>query len=142
MDWPHGSHANTFGGNLLACAAGMASLRFMREKNLGKNARSTGKYMLKRLEKMKENYEIIGDVRGIGLMIGVEIVKSKKTKEYGKEEMRQILCKASEKGLILLPAGESVIRICPPLILKKREAEHGLDIFEDSVEETVKQKAI
>lgn len=68
-------------------------------------------------------------------MIGVEIVKDKKTKEYGVKERTDILCKASEKGLLLLPAGISSIRICPPLILTKKQADLGLDIFEDSVKE-------
>ncbi len=133
MDWVPGSHANTFGGNLLACAAGIATLKFMREKKLGENAIRIGNYMRKRLEKMKDTYEIIGDVRGIGLMIGVEIVKDKNSKKYGIEERSYILCKASERGLILLPAGTSAIRICPPLILTKEQADLGLDIFEDSV---------
>ena len=84
---------------------------------------------------MKEEYEIIGDVRGVGLMVGVEIVKDKKSKTHGIEERADILCKASEKGLLMLPAGVSSIRICPPLILTKEQADLGLDIFEDSVKE-------
>ncbi len=135
MDWVHGSHANTFGGNLLACAAGIATLKFMREKKLGKNTIKIGNYMMKKLEEMKEKYEIIGDVRGLGMMIGVEIVEDKKSKKYGVRERSDILCKAGEKGLLLLPAGISTIRICPPLILTKEQADLGLDIFEDSVKE-------
>lgn len=135
MDWVAGVHANTFGGNLLACAAGIATLRLIRENKLGENATKIGNYMMKRLEEMKENYEIIGDVRGIGLMIGVEIVKDRKSKNYGTKERTDILCKASEKGLLLLPAGTSSIRISPPLILTKEQADLGLDIFEDSVKE-------
>ena len=107
----------------------------MKEKKLGENAMKIGNYMMKRLEEMKEMYGIIGDVRGVGLMIGVEIVKDKKSKEYGIEERTDILCKASEKGLLMLPAGTSSIRICPPLILTKNQADFGLDIFEDSVKE-------
>ncbi len=135
MDWVPGSHANTFGGNLLACAAGIATLKFMRDKKLEKNAIKIGNYMMRRLEEMKEVHEVIGDVRGMGLMIGVEVVKNKKTKEYGIKERSDILCKASEKGLLMLPAGTSTIRICPPLILTKNQADFGLDIFEDSIKE-------
>ncbi len=135
MDWSSGSHANTFGGNLLACAAGIASLDFMRQKKLGENAKKIGKIMLKRLEEIKDKHEIVGDVRGIGLMIGVEIVKDKRSKKYGDKERGAILCKASEKGLLLLPAGRSTIRICPPLIITKNQALRGLDIFEDSIRE-------
>lgn len=135
MDWIPGSHANTFGGNLLACAAGIATLKFMREKKLGENATEIGNYMIRRLKEMKEKYEVIGDVRGIGLMIGVEVVKDKKSKEYGVKERSDILCKASEKGLLMLPAGTSTIRICPPLILTRKQADLGLDILEDSIKE-------
>lgn len=135
MDWVPGTHANTMGGNLLACVAGLATLKFMRDKKLGENAMKIGNYMRKRLQDMKEQYGIIGDVRGVGLMIGVEIVKDKQSKEYGIKQRTDILCKASEKGLLMLPAGTSSIRICPPLILTKEQADLGLDIFEDSVKE-------
>lgn len=130
MDWPPGAHANTFGGNLLACAGGLASLKYMKEHKLGANSKKVGKYMLERLLDMKEEHECIGDVRGLGLMIGVEIVKDKKSKKENQPERKRILCRAYNKGLLLLPAGESVIRICPPLIITKETADHGLDIFE------------
>ncbi|MEK6852424.1 MAG: aminotransferase class III-fold pyridoxal phosphate-dependent enzyme, partial [Nanoarchaeota archaeon] len=133
MKWPHGAHANTFGGNLLACSAGIATLNLMKKKRLGENASRVGKVMIKKLEEIKDYNEIVGDVRGIGLMLGIEIVKSKKTKERGIEERKEVLCKASEKGLILLSAGMSSIRMSPPLIITKQQAEQGLDIFEDSV---------
>lgn len=137
MDWPSGSHSNTFGGNLVACVAGIATLNYMKKKKLGQNAKKVGNYMMKRLNEMKDDYEIIGDVRGIGLMIGIEIVKNKRSKKYGIEERQGILCKSSEKGLLLLPAGESVIRICPPLTITKQQADHGIDIIEDSIKELI-----
>ncbi len=135
MDWPPGSHANTFGGNLLACAGGMASLDFMQKKKLGENAVRRGREIIKRLNEMKRSYEIVGDVRGLGLMIGLEIVGSKKTRTPSESLRNAVLCKASEKGLLLLPAGArtSVIRICPPLIITKEQARHGLDILEDAI---------
>lgn len=132
-NWPPGSHANTFGGNLLACAAGIASLNFMKKKKLGENAQRMGKIMMQRLNEMMDRYEFIGDVRGLGLMIGVEIVKSKESRQGDIKTRGRILCEAANRGLLLLPAGESVIRICPPLIITKKEAEQGLDIFEDAV---------
>jgi 4-aminobutyrate aminotransferase len=135
MDWPSGSHANTFGGNLLACSAGLATLKFMRNTKLGEKAKKTGKFMMKRLREMQEKYEIIGEIRGIGLMIGIELVKNRKTKKPAINERKVVLCKASEKGLILLPAGISSIRIAPPLILTREQAEKGLDILEDSIKE-------
>lgn len=130
MQWPSGSHATTFGGNLLACAAGMATLETMREEELGKNAREVGSHIMERLEEMKEEHELIGDVRGEGLMIGMELVEDRETKEHAKDERRAILCDAAGKGLVLLPAGPSAIRICPPLILTEEEADEGLDILE------------
>jgi 4-aminobutyrate aminotransferase len=136
MDWVPGSHANTFGGNLLACAAGLAALRYMKKEKLGERAVKIGGFIMGRLKEMMEKYEIIGDVRGLGLMIGVEIVKDKKHRKYGVKERNSILCTAFEKGLLLLPAGKSVIRICPPLTLKKRDAESGIEILEDSLKET------
>jgi len=135
MDWVPGSHANTFGGNLLACAAGIATLKYMRKKKLGENAAKIGKHMMKRLNEIKDKYEIVGDVRGLGLMIGVEIVKNKKTKNHAELERKEILCAAEEKGLILLPAGRSTIRICPPLIITKEQGDLGLDILEDSIDQ-------
>src|SRR3989344_129697 len=135
MDWPAGSHANTMGGNLLACATGIESLRYMKEKRLGENAIRVGKHMLKRLNEIKDKFEIIGDVRGIGLMIGIEIVKDKKNRLANAEDRSKFLCNASEKGLILLPAGKSVIRICPPLTLNKGQADLGIDILEDAIKD-------
>ena len=139
MDWESGAHGTTFGGNLLACAAGNATLNFMREKKLGDNATKMGKIMMKRLNEMKEEYEIIGDVRGLGLMIGVELVQNKRNKKPGVSERSGVLCKAAEKGLVLLPSGKSVIRICPPLIINKKQAQNGLDMFEDAISEINKK---
>ncbi len=140
MKWPPSSHSNTFGGNLLACAAGIETLKFLRKKRLGENARRVGRYIIRRLEEMKEKYEIIGDVRGVGLMIGVELVKSRRSKEPAVSEMHEILCDAQGKGLILLPAGESTIRIAPPLIITEEEADKGLDILESSIKGLVSSK--
>jgi 4-aminobutyrate aminotransferase len=128
--WTPGSHANTFGGNLLACAGGIAALEFMKKKKLGQNAIKRGAQIMKRLHEWEEEYEIVGNVRGIGLMIGIEIVKSKDTREPDPEVRDAIICRALEKRLLLLPAGESVVRICPPLIISKEEADKGLDTIE------------
>jgi len=134
MNWPAGAHANTMGGNLLACASGLATLKYMKRKNVGGNAMHIGKFMLKKLKKMQQDHEIIGDVRGLGLMIGVELVKNRKTKAFAVNERKKVLCTALEKGLVLLPSGKSTIRICPPLTITKKEAAKGLHIFEESLE--------
>ncbi len=138
MDWPPGSHANTFGGNLASCASGLATLELLKKKKLGDNAKKIGDYMLKRLNKIKEDYEIVGDVRGIGLMIGMELVKNKKGKKYGIKEREKVLKETLRRGLVLLPAGKSTIRICPPLIINKKQANKGLNIIEDSIKEVSK----
>ncbi len=140
MDWVPGSHANTFGGNLVASAAGKATLEFMVKNRLGQKAKKTGKKMMKRLEEMKEKSRIIGDVRGIGLMIGMEIVKNKNTKALAIKERKTILRKSIENGLILLPCGKSAIRIAPPLIISEKEAMKGLDILEKAIKETEGKK--
>lgn len=140
MNWTAGTHASTFGGNLLACAAGKATLDFMKKNRLGEKAEKTGKKIMKRLKETMETSRIIGDVRGKGLMIGIEIVKSKKTKAFGTEERKTILKKAAQKGLLLLPAGKSTIRIAPPLIITEKQAMEGINILEESIKETEKGK--
>lgn len=120
MDWPAGSHANTFGGNLLGSAAAVAVLDIMKKKKLGENAVKVGEYFKKRFN---ENLgEVILEVRGLGLMIGLEIVDS--------QTRDKIIQECAREGLILLPAGNSVIRICPPLTITKEEAEKGIRVIE------------
>ncbi len=131
MSWPSGTHANTFGGNLLAAAGGLATLEFMESKKLGEKAVEKGNYLMKRLNEMKEEYPLIGDVRGIGLMIGVELVEVNKEPAADKREM--IVRNALDGGLILLPAGDSVIRFVPPLIISRIEIDKGLEIFESTL---------
>jgi 4-aminobutyrate aminotransferase len=132
---PSGSHANTFGGNLVSVAAAEASLEYVKENihSLESSIKKKGSYIIKRLNEMKEKYEIIGDVRGIGMMIGVEIVKDKKSKAYGVEEREAVVNECFSKGLLLLPAGKSTIRIIPPFTMSDKNIEEGLNIFEHAV---------
>jgi len=132
MKWPKDSHSNTFGGNLLSCTAGMAALNYMKKKKVGQNAVRVGRFIMSRLDEMKEKYSYIGDVRGLGLMIGVEIVHNRNSKSPAVGERDFILHKSYENGLILLPVGDNSIRICPPLVITKAQANHGLDILEDA----------
>lgn len=131
MSWQPGTHANTFGGNLLAAAGGLATLEFMEKNKLGEKAVEKGNYIMKRLNELKDQYQIIGDVRGIGLMIGIELVEENKEPAVAKRDL--IVRKALDEGLILLPAGDSVIRFVPPLIIKKNEIDRGMEIFEDAL---------
>ncbi|MGC9204757.1 MAG: acetyl ornithine aminotransferase family protein [Candidatus Micrarchaeia archaeon] len=132
---PPGSHANTFGGNLISVAAAQASLKYVKEnlRIIEQGVKKKGAYIMKRLNEMKSQYEVIGDVRGIGLMIGVEIVKDKKSKAYGIEEREAIINECFKKGLLLLPAGKSTIRLIPPLTMSDKNIERGMDLFEHSV---------
>ncbi len=131
MSWEPGAHANTFGGNLLAAAGGLATLEFMESSKLGEKAVEKGNYLMKRLNELRDEYPIIGDVRGIGLMIGAELVEENKEPASGKREA--IVKRALDGGLILLPAGDSVIRFVPPLIISRNEIDKGLEIFEDAL---------
>ncbi len=132
---PPGSHANTFGGNLISIAAAEASLNYVKRnmKSLSHGIKRKGNYIMKRLNEMKERYEIIGDVRGIGLMIGVEFVKDKYSKKYGIEERDKVLNECFNNGLLMLPTGVSAIRVIPPLTVKDSTIEKGLEIFENAV---------
>lgn len=136
MTWQPGTHANTFGGNLLASAGGLATLEFMEENRLGEKAVEKGNYIMSRLNELKEDYSVIGDVRGIGLMIGAELVE--KNKDPAAEKRDSIIKKALDRGLILLPAGDSVIRFVPPLIISRPEIDNGLEILEDVLKEVNK----
>ena len=128
MDWPPGTHSNTFGGNLLASAASLAALQFMEREDLGTRAKQLGDHLLKRLRELQSRFPLIGDVRGLGLMIGVEIVKPDGTIDPDTRD--RIVVEGFKAGIVLLPCGDSVIRFCPPLVITKEEADTGLDRFE------------
>jgi 4-aminobutyrate aminotransferase len=134
MTWPPGSHASTFGGNNLSCAAGHAVLEIMSENGFGKRVLDTGKYLLNGLKRLQQEHEIIGDVRGLGLMCGIELVRDRRTKEPAVKEREIILNRAFKSGLALLPAGLSVIRFCPPLIIEQEDIAFGLEILGSALE--------
>ena len=136
MNWVPGSHASTFGGNPVACQAALATIKIL-EEGLIDNAAKQGAYMMNELKKLERMYPIIGDVRGLGLMLAVEIVRDKETKEYASEIRDSIIQKAFSKGLLLLSCGRSAIRFCPPLILSKNDTDIALSIFDKCLKETV-----
>jgi 4-aminobutyrate aminotransferase len=142
-DTPSGSHAGTFGGNLLAIAAAQASLNYVKRnmKSLQLQVKEKNRYMMKRLVELQENYEIVGDVRGIGLMLAAEFVKNKRTKEPAVKERDRIAEQSFYNGLLLLPAGDSSIRLIPPITISKENLEKGMDIFEDAIKSESKGKA-
>jgi len=132
MDWPRGSHGNTFGGNPLACAAALATIDLIEHEYL-QNAATVGQYALESLREIMNRHVSIGDVRGIGLMIGVEFVKDRASKVPAHEFTERVVELAFERGLILLSCGKSVIRIAPPLCITKAEIDEGLKIFEEAI---------
>ncbi|MDE1855813.1 MAG: aminotransferase class III-fold pyridoxal phosphate-dependent enzyme [Candidatus Micrarchaeota archaeon] len=139
-DMPAGSHANTFGGNLVSVAAANASLDYVKKNmaSLQRMAKQKGAYIMGRLEEMKEAYEIVGDVRGIGMMIGLELVKSKSTKEPAVAERSKVLEACFRNGLLLLPCGASTIRVIPPITIDQKNLEKGMDVLEAAIKAATK----
>lgn len=133
MSWPPGAHASTFGGNPVSCAAALASISYIKKKKLCRNAERMGKIGMKFLKDLKEENDIVGDVRGMGLMLGMELVKDRKTKTPAKKEAQKILNRAFRQGLILLSCGVSTVRLIPPLTITREDFEKGLDILEKVV---------
>ena len=132
-----GAHSTTFGGNPLACAASLATIEVLEEEGLIKNAEKQGEIMKKRLEEMKEKYEIVGDARGIGLMQAIEIVKDKKSKEVEPKLRDEIIERAFRKGILLLSCGQSAIRFIPPLCINEEQLNNAMDLVEEGIKEAV-----
>jgi 4-aminobutyrate aminotransferase len=139
-DVPEGVNANTFGGNLAVVAGAYEALKQVQrnQRKMEHDIKRKGAMVMKRLEEMKERYEMVGDVRGLGLMIGVELVKDKKSKMPASREREIILKSALEKGLLLLPAGDSTIRILPPLTISEASLNKGMNILEEAIKEVSK----
>lgn len=132
MDWKPGSHASTFGGNPISIAAAMATLDVIEREGMA-NAAKVGGAMMQRLKDWPKKHPIVGEVRGRGLMIGIEIVKDQQSREPAGDWRNQIEVLAYERGLLVLGCGENSIRLAPPLILKQEEADIALDILEESI---------
>jgi len=134
MDWVPGSHASTFGGNPVCIASALATLDVIEKEGLLANATEVGNHMLKRMADWPSKHRLVGDVRGRGLMIGVEIVRDQKTKEYGADLRDRIVELAFERGILFLGCGPSTVRISPPLIVSRDEADVAIDVLEESIE--------
>jgi len=134
MTWPRGSHGSTFGGNPVACAAALATLELV-EDGLAGNAVKMGERLLAGLKKLQAKHDRIGDVRGVGLFIGVEFVTDRKTKEPAAELVGKLEQLAFAKGLLLLGCGKSTIRVAPPLVLDEYDVDKGLEILDECLTE-------
>ncbi|MRR09494.1 acetyl ornithine aminotransferase family protein [bacterium] len=129
MSWKPGSHGSTYSGNPVCCAAGIATFDVIKG-GLLRNAESVGGYLMAEFKRMQRKYDIIGDVRGRGLMIGVEIVESRRSRAKSHDKMEAVLQEAFRRGLLMLGCGTNTLRICPPLVITKDEAAAGVEIIE------------
>ena len=130
MHWETGAHGSTFGGNPVCCAAALATLDVV-EGELMANAVAMGKRLLAGVEKLAERHAAIGDVRGLGLMIGVEFVQDRGTREPAPQLVRDLVQRAFGHGLLLLGAGRSTLRLAPPLIIDAVDIDAGLAIIDE-----------
>ncbi len=130
MDWPPGAHASTFGGNPVAVAAALATIELL-EQELIANAATIGGHILDRMRDWPKRFRNVGDVRGLGLMIGFELVLDQKTKERAHEMRERIQSLAFERGLLVLGAGRNAIRLCPPLVITRDQADFAVDTLEE-----------
>lgn len=131
--WEPGAHGGTYGGNAVACAAGVATFEVMRDEQLPENAARIGGYLMGQLRELQQEFPVIGEVRGLGLMIGVELVKPDRSPNP--EAVKQVLRRAQELRTLLITAGEydQVIRVIPPLVITQEQADAFLDVFTEAL---------
>ena len=138
MSWPPGAHASTFGGNPVSCAAANATIKLLKD-GLVANAAAVGAYLREGLKAIQEKHSIVGDVRGLGLMIGIELVRDRKTKERAIEERGEVVQAMFRRGVLILGAGRNSLRLAPPLVLSKEQADVVLGALDASLAELAKR---
>jgi 4-aminobutyrate aminotransferase len=136
MDWHKGAHASTFGGNPIALASALKTIELL-EGGLVENSREVGAHLEACLRSLAEKHDVIGDVRGLGMMLGVEFVTDKKTLKPAPELRDRIEYACYERGLIVLGCGANTIRWSPPLILTKENVDVALPIFDEAIAASV-----
>ena len=129
MKWNDGGHGSTFGGNPVSCAAALATLRLLQE-GLVQNAARVGARLIEKLKDLQKKHRLIGDVRGLGLMVGVEVVRDQATREPATRERNAVIEKAFERGLLTLPCGVSTIRLSPPLIVRDPDVDKAVAVLD------------
>jgi 4-aminobutyrate aminotransferase len=134
MDWPYGAHASTFGGNPVSCAAGLATMDLL-EGKLVKNAEKIGKAVLEATKGWTKKHEIVGEVRGKGLMIGIEIIQRGEGNRPAPTLRNEIIEKCFERGLLILGCGANNLRFCPPLVINEKQALWAMQQIEEIIEE-------
>jgi 4-aminobutyrate aminotransferase len=136
MQWKPGAQASTFGGNPVAVAAALETLDLL-EESLIDNAARVGAYMMERLATWPARIPSVGDVRGVGLMMAIEMVRNRETRERAPDLRDAVVERAFERGLLVLGAGENAIRLCPPLIITREQADFALDVLEEACVEAL-----
>jgi 4-aminobutyrate aminotransferase len=137
MDWGPGAHASTFGGNPVSCAAALETIRLLQTRYIS-NAAQMGAYMMEHMAGWRDKHRKVGDIRGKGLMIGIELVKSQQTRQPDPEARNRVIVRAFEHGLLLLGCGESTVRLMPPLIVDRDQADFALDVLDRCIAEVDK----
>jgi 4-aminobutyrate aminotransferase len=132
MSWPPGTHASTFGGNPVSCAASLATLKLLRE-SLVENSRVVGAHLMEGARELMKKHRLIGDVRGRGLMIGIELVRDRETKERAASERDAVVKECFRRGLLVLGAGRNAVRLSPPLVLTKGQADTAIEILDEAL---------
>jgi 4-aminobutyrate aminotransferase len=138
MNWTPGAHASTFGGNPVCIAASLATIRLLEERYMA-NATKMGEFIMKRTADWTERHKTVGEIRGRGLMIGIEFVRDQKTKERAPELRNKIVQMAFERGLLVLGSGDTTLRLCPPLIIDEEQADFALRTLDSIITEAEKQ---
>ena len=133
MNWPPGAHASTFGGNPVSIAAALATIELI-EESLTSNAAEVGEYMMNRMRQWPRRFKYVGDVRGLGLMIGIEIVYDQRTKERAPALRDRLEMMAFEHGLLTLGCGPNSLRLCPPLVITREQADCAMDTLEQCLQ--------
>jgi 4-aminobutyrate aminotransferase len=134
MNWKPGAHASTFGGNPVCIAAALATMELLEGEYID-NARRVGQYIFDRTAGWSKEFRTVGQVRGKGLMVGIELVLDQKTKEKATEMRNRIVTRAFEKGLLILGAGENSLRLCPPLMIDEQQADFAIDTLAECIRE-------
>jgi 4-aminobutyrate aminotransferase len=134
MTWPPGSHASTFGGNPVACAAALTTIALLQEE-LVENAARMGAYLMDRMRDWPARFPIVGEVRGLGLMIGIELVRNQQTKERAPELRDRVVDRAFERGLLILGAGDNTLRLSPPLVITRDQCDFALETLTECLRE-------
>ena len=137
MNWPPGAHASTFGGNPVACAAALVTIALLEEELL-QNAKRMGDYLRDRMHDWPARFPVVGEVRGLGLMIGIELVHDQQTKEKAPDLRDQVVGRAFERGLLVLGAGDNTLRLSPPLVVTRDQCDFAIETLEQCLQEATR----